>query len=114
MDHEDGEMLKWIILRASSAAKLTSEHLVLRGRLHLEELKIPPVLTFSMFFASNFESSCAFCRSNVKAQLKKIIYLNEGCLCLLSNPEGPAVGRVRPDAEGGVSRPQLFIPEVFQ
>lgn len=79
MDHEDGEMLKWIILRASSAAKLTSEHLALRGRLHLEELKIPPVLTFSMFFASNFESSCAFWRSESPVEKNHISLMKAAC-----------------------------------
>lgn len=69
---------------------LTSEHLALRGRLHLEELKTPPVLTFSVFFASKFQSSCAFWRSSVKAQLPKPHICNEAFWCLLSNPEGTA------------------------
>lgn len=69
---------------------LTSQHPALRVRLRLEEVWIPPALTFSIFFASKFESSCAFWRSNVKAQWKKSHIFNEACLCPLSNPEGTA------------------------
>lgn len=86
---------------------LTSEHLALRGRLHLEELKTPPVLTFSVFFASKFESSCAFWRSSVKAQLPKPHICNEAFWAILREQR---VRRVRPAAECGVSRLQPVYP----